>query len=103
MVLAAVVVRILGWRYQALEREVMMAIVLAGVVFLGDCFYLSLIARSRTGYQWLRIPAALSGILLGAILSPPNTTMSAIVFQFFVVIPYVILQAYLLGRYLLQP
>lgn len=95
--------RILGWRYQALEREVMMAIVLAGVVFLGDCFYLSLIARSRTGYQWLRIPTALSGIFLGAILSPPVTTMSAIVFQFFVVIPYVVLQAYLLGRYLLQP
>jgi hypothetical protein len=95
--------RILGWRYQALEREVMLAIVLAGVAFLGDCFYLSLIARSRTGYQWLRIPAALSGILLGAIVSPPSTTMNAIVFQFFVVIPYVVLQAYLLARYLLKP
>jgi len=94
--------RILGWRYQALEREVTLAIVLAGVVFLGDCFYLSLIARSRTGYQWLRIPAALSGILLGAILSPPATTMNAIVFQFFVVIPYVILEACLLARYLLK-
>lgn len=94
--------RILGGRYQALEREVTLAIVLAGVVFLGDCFYLSLIARSRTGFQWLRIPAAVSGILLGAIVSPPATTMNAIVFQFFVVIPYVVLQAYLLARYLLK-
>jgi hypothetical protein len=94
--------RILGSHYQALEHEVMLAIVLAGTVFLGDCFYFSLIARSRTSYQWLRIPATLGGILLGAILSPPATTMTAIAFQFFVVIPYVVLQACLLGRYLLQ-
>lgn len=91
---------ILGVHYNGLEREVMLVIALTGIVFLGDCCYFSLIARCQTAHQWLRIPVTVTGIAVGAMVSPPSATLPAVTFQYFVVAPYTLLQALLLLRYL---
>jgi O-antigen/teichoic acid export membrane protein len=94
---------LLGARYAGLGTEVMLAIVLASFVFLGDCFYFALIARCQTRHQWLRIPMTLVGVVAGCILSPPVNVMAAVVFQFYAITPYVLLQGFLLTQYLFNP
>jgi hypothetical protein len=91
---------ILGARYAGLGSEAALMITLAAIVFLGDCFYYSLIARCHTVRQWLRIPVTIAGIAIGALLSPPIGTRAAIIFQFYMLAPYTVLQGVLLVKYL---
>jgi O-antigen/teichoic acid export membrane protein len=98
--LPGVWLQILGPKYLNLQHEVALAITLSALLFVGDACYFSLIARCHTTNQWLRIPVTITGIVAGALISPPVTTYSAVVFQYYALLPYAALEIALLTKYL---